>query len=124
QGVLVSTGQQTANVQVVPINSAGNIVSTANVGVVAIQLEAAGSATVSVNPSDLFADGLAHTSSVTISNLKDANGVNLIPDGARVGLSVSNSATFIGCCFISSAGGQILSVGTTADDGTPVSGNP
>jgi hypothetical protein len=123
QGVVVPTGQRTANVQVVAVNSNGGQISAANVGVVAIQLLAPGSASLSVSPSDLFADGNPHTANVTISNLKASDGITPIPDGSKVGLSVLSNASFSGCCFIGSAGGQLLSAGTTAGDAAQAVGN-
>ncbi|HKF22304.1 MAG TPA: carboxypeptidase regulatory-like domain-containing protein [Candidatus Angelobacter sp.] len=124
QGVLVSSGTQTANVQIAEANSADGLVSTANVASGSIKLVAPGSATISVNPANVFSDGGTHTSAITITNLKAADGVTPIPDGSRIGISVVNGATFIpGCCNIGSAGGQILSAGTTAGDGTPSPSN-
>ena len=123
QGVVVPTGQRTANVQVVAVNPAFGVISAANVGVGAIQLLSPGSGTVSISPADVFSDGLAHTASITITNLTDSDGVTPLPDGARIGLSAVNDASFFGCCFINSAGGQILSAGTTVGDGTPATNN-
>jgi large repetitive protein len=124
EGQVVSTGQRTATIQVAAINAAGGVISNANVGSGSIQLLSPGSATVAVSPSDVFADGGAHTSAIAITNLKGADGTTPIPDGERVGISVANAATLIpGCCFIGSAGGQILSAGAAAGDGTPATNN-
>jgi len=123
QGIVVAQGQRTANVQIAAVNASGGIISGQNIGVASIQLLAPGSASISVSPSDIFSDGVAHFANITISNLKASDGVTPVPDGSRLGLSVVNSASFIGCCFIGSAGGQILSAGTTAGDGTVATGN-
>jgi len=124
QGVAFASGRDTANVQVAPVSASGTIITTVNIGSGSIQLLAPGSATVSLSPSDLFSDGGAHTSSITISNLKDSDGVTPVPDGVRIGLSVAFGASFIpGCCGVASAGGQILSAGTTAGDGTVATNN-
>jgi hypothetical protein len=123
EGVVVSTGQRTATIQVASISAGGRVISSANVGTGSIQLLAPGSATVAVSPSDVFADGGKHTSAITITNLKGSDGITAIPDGARVAISAASGATFSGCCFISSAGGQVLSAGAVAGDGTPATNN-
>jgi hypothetical protein len=124
QGIVVSSGKQTATVQVAPANSSGGLINTNTIGQGSIQLLAPGSATVSISPSNVFSDGGNHTTAVTINNLKDSDGITPMPDGAKIGISVANDATVIpGCCFIGSAGGQILSAGTTAGDGTLASNN-
>jgi hypothetical protein len=100
------------------------LINTNTIGQGSIQLLAPGSATVSISPSNVFSDGGNHTTAVTINNLKDSDGITPMPDGAKIGISVANDATVIpGCCFIGSAGGQILSAGTTAGDGTLASNN-
>jgi hypothetical protein len=120
QGMVVPQGQQqTVNIQVAAVNSSGGIISYQNIGVAAINLVAPGSAVLSVSPSDLFSDGGAHTSSITVTNIEDSNGVTPVPDGSRMGLSVAQGATYSGCCYVGSAGGQILPAGTVAGDGTP-----
>jgi len=123
QGVVVPSGQRTANVQIVALNSAGGQISGVAIGVVAIQLLSPASATVTVNPSDIFADGFAHTSAITVTNVKDSDGGTPVPDGTRLGLSAANGVSVFGCCFVGSAGGQILSAGAVAEDGTPVANN-
>src|SRR5262249_2008615 len=123
QGVVVPSGQRTANVQIVSLNSSGGEISAVAIGVAAIQLLSPASATVSVNPSDIFSDGFAHTSAITITNVKDSAGVNPVPDAARLGLSAINNASIFGCCFVGSAGGQILSAGAVAGDNTTATNN-
>jgi hypothetical protein len=124
QGVVVPTGQRTATVQVAAVNSSGGLINNTNVGSGSIQLLAPGSATVAAAPTDVFADGGTHTTAITITNLKGSDGVTPIPDGDRIGVSVANNATVVpGCCFIGSAGGQILSAGASAGDGTLATNN-
>jgi hypothetical protein len=123
QGVIVASGQRTANVQIVALNSSGGEISAVAIGVTAIQLLSPASATISVNPSDIFSDGFAHTSAITITNVKDSDGVTLVPDGTRLGLTALSGVSVFGCCFVSSAGGQILSAGAVAGDNTPATGN-
>jgi hypothetical protein len=123
QGVVVPSGQRTANVQIVSLNSSGGEISGVAIGVAAIQLLSPASAAVTVNPSDIFADGFAHTSAITITNVKSSDGVTPVPDGSRLGLSAVNGASVFGCCFVGSAGGQILSAGAVAGDNTPATGN-
>jgi hypothetical protein len=123
QGVIVPSGQRTANVQIVSLNSSGGEISVVAIGTVGIQLLSPASATVSVNPSDIFSDGFAHTSAITITNVKDSDGVTPVPDGTRLGLSALNNGSIFGCCFVGSAGGQILSAGAVAGDNTTATGN-
>jgi hypothetical protein len=123
QGVIVASGQRTANVQIVALNSSGGEISAVAIGVTAIQLLSPASATISVNPSDIFSDGFAHTSAITITNVKDSDGVTPVPDGTKIGLSSGNGVSIFGCCFVGSAGGQILSAGAVAGDNTPATGN-
>ncbi len=123
QGVAVSSGQKTAAVQIAPATPQGTVISTTAVGTISVQLMAPSTATVAFNPDDVFSDGGAHLSQITISGLLDANGTP-VPDGAKVGLSaVSCAAVTSGGSCITSAGGQILSAGVSPGDGTVVSGN-
>ncbi|HTC93759.1 MAG TPA: carboxypeptidase regulatory-like domain-containing protein [Terriglobales bacterium] len=124
QGVSVNQGQNTATIQIVSTTPDGNMISRTAIGTVSVQLLAPSSATVAVNPGDLFSDGGSHLAQVTISGLLDSDGVTPVPDGAKVGLTAGNCVTltaFGGCVF--SAGGQILPAGTSPGDGTPLSGN-
>ena len=123
QGVTVPSGQRTANVQIVSLNSSGGEISAVAIGVTAVQLLSPASATVIVNPSDVFSDGAAHTSAITITNVKASDGATLVPDGTKLGLSAVNNASVSGCCFVGSAGGQILSAGAVAGDNTPATSN-
>jgi len=121
QGLNV-TDDRTANVVVVAVNAQSQVISTQAIGVVPVRLVGPMSVTVTVSPADLSAHAPAQTSQITLTDLKSAEGLPL-PDGTKVGISVNNSATFIGCCFIGSAGGTILSAGTLPDDGTPAANN-
>ncbi|HLQ50999.1 MAG TPA: hypothetical protein VK129_05835, partial [Terriglobales bacterium] len=83
------------------------------------------SATVAASPSDVFSDGASHLVQITVSGLLDSDGVTPVPDGSKIALSAINCAALNqsnGC--IGSAGGQILSAGTSPGDGAPVDGNP
>jgi hypothetical protein len=59
-----------------------------------------------------------------LSALLDTGG-SPVPDGAKVGLTAADQTAITedGCCYIRSAGGQILTGGTTPGDGTPASNN-
>ncbi len=123
QGVSVSSGIQTANVQMVAVTPSGNQISNTAIATVAVQLLAPGSASVSASPVDLTANGNANQSSITVSALKDSDGVTLVPDGALVGLGTGQSVAIFGCCYVSSAGGTISSAGTSPGDGTVATNN-
>jgi hypothetical protein len=120
QGVIVSSGQSTARVQLVSMSQSGAVLSNYALVTVPIQLLALSGATVTAAPADLFADNAAHLSQITIANLTDAGGAP-VPDGAKVALTVTpNVATTPdGCCYIQTVGGLLQSAGTTAGDGTP-----
>ena len=125
QGVSVASGSKTATVQAVAVTPGGSLISSLAISTVSVQLLAPGSANVTVSPADLTANGNANQSAVTISGLKDSDGITPVPDGALVGLtSVSNAAiTSNGCCYIASAGGTISSAGTSPGDGTVATNN-
>jgi hypothetical protein len=125
QGVSVASGSQTATVQIVPVTPGGSEISTFAVSTVSVQLLAPGSASVTASPSDLTANGNANQSSVTISGLKDSDGVTPVPDGALVGLTAAPFAaiTSNGCCYVAGAGGTISSAGTSPGDGTLATNN-
>jgi hypothetical protein len=122
QGVSVASGSQTATVQVVPVTPHGSEISTTAIATVAVQLLAPGSASVTASPVDLAANGNSNQSAITITGLKDSNGVTPVPDGALVGLTdVPDTAIYNGF-YLLGAGGSISSAGTSPGDGTP-SGN-
>ena len=124
QGVSVNSGQKTASVQVRSVTPQMASISSRAVTTVPVQLLSPGSAVVEFQPGDLIADGFDHRSRVTISGLMDSDGLTPMPDGAKVGLTVVNCAAYpqTGSC-ISSAGGTLLSAGTSPDDGTVSTNN-
>ena len=118
QGVAAPTGGQlTATVQVVSATPEGALFTNRVTATVAIPLLGPAQATVTASPTDLFADGGARLSQIVLTDLFDTGGVP-IPDGAKVGLSVKHQASVQGCCHVSSAGGEVLTAGTTPGDGT------
>ncbi len=125
QGISVASGSKTATVQVVPVTPGGSQISGLAISTVSVQLLAPGSASVTTSPADLTANGNANQSSVTITGLKDSDGVTPVPDGALVGLTVVPYAaiTSNGCCYIAGAGGTIASAGTSPGDGPPATNN-
>jgi hypothetical protein len=124
QGVAFGNGQQSVTVGVMAVTPQGNAISSTAVATVPIQLLAPGSSTVAVSPANVFADGADRRSQIVVSGLLDADGVTLVPDGTKLGLTAANCATRNAAGFcISSAGGAILSAGTTPGDGTPSPSN-
>jgi hypothetical protein len=125
QGVSVASGSQTATVQVLTVNPSGSAISYNAVATVSVQLLAPGSASVSFSPVDLTANGNANMSSVTITGLKDSDGVTLVPNGALVGLTAVPYAALAsnGCCYIAGSGGTVASAGTSPGDGTVATNN-
>jgi hypothetical protein len=123
QGVSVSSGTQTATVQLVSVTPSGNAIGNTAVATVSVQLLSPGSANVNVAPVDITANGNANQSAVTISGLKGSDGVTPIPNGALVGLiSAPFNVTFSGA-YVAGEGGTISSAGTSPGDGTPSPSN-
>ena len=124
QGVSVATGQQVAVVQVRTVTPQGASISSAVVSTISVSLLAPGSAVVAANPSDVFADAGDHRAQVTLTGLLQSDGVTPIPDGAKVALTVAQGCPAIlnGSC-VSSAGGTLLSAGTSPGDGTSATNN-
>jgi hypothetical protein len=124
QGVSVATGQQVAVVQVRTVTPQGASISSAVVSTISVSLLAPGSAVVAANPSDIFADAGDHRAQVTLTGLLQSDGVTPIPDGAKVALTVAQGCPAIlnGSC-VSSAGGTLISAGTSPGDGTSATNN-
>ncbi len=121
QGVSVARGQSTATIQVLSATPQGTIISPYNVATISVQLLAPAAATVAANPADIFSDGGNHLTQITISGLLDSDGVTPVPDGAKVALTAAFcTARDVNFNCIGSAGGQILSAGTSPGDGTPL----
>ncbi len=118
QGVPLAAGKEIARVVARSVTS--SLTSPSNKGIVSVpvQLLAPGSAMVGLVPSDLLADGGDHRSQVIISQLMESDGITPIPDGAKVGLTVTScgARNQNGYC-IDSVGGKIYPVGTSPDDG-------
>jgi hypothetical protein len=123
QGVSVASGSQTATVQVIPVTPNGSEISNTAVATVSVQLLAPGSASVSVSPVDLTANGNSNQSSVTIGGLKASDGVTPIPDGALVGLTAVPFAAIFNGSYVAGSGGTIASAGTSPGDGTVATNN-
>ena len=125
QGVSVPSGEQTAVISVIAATPQGNVISRTALATVSVQLMAPSTATVAINPVDIFSDGAAHLTQITISGLLDADGVTPVPDGSKVGLTAVScgALTQQGYC-VSSPGGQILTGGVSPGDGTAISSNP
>jgi len=118
QGVSVSSGAQTATVQVVAVTPGGSEISQTAVATVSVQLLAPGGASISAAPVDLTANGNTNQASVTITGLTLSDGVTPIPDGALVGLTAASYTAIYNSSYVVSAGGTISSAGTSPGDGT------
>lgn len=113
QGIVSGPSEtKTANVVLAQAGASGERLSQLALGVVPVQTVGTSSAVAAAFPTTIFSDGNDHRSTITISNVKDLAG-RPVPEGTLIGVTAGNSATFIGCCFIGSAGGSILG-GTTA----------
>lgn len=125
QGVSVASGSQTATIQILTVTPGGSAISFNAVATVSVQLLAPGSASVTLSPGDLTASGNANLSAVSITGLKDSDGVTPVPNGALVGLTAVPYAaiTSNGCCFVAGSGGTIASAGTSPGDGTVATNN-
>ncbi len=123
QGVSVASGSQTATIQVVTVTPNGSVISNTAVATVAVQLLAPGSASVSASPVDLTANGNSNQSAITISGLKDSDGVTPVPDGALVGLTSNPYVAIFNGSYVAGSGGTIASAGTSPGDGTVSTSN-
>jgi hypothetical protein len=121
QNVSVSSGTKTAVVQISTASQAGVALTSRVIASVPIQLLGQASGVVSVTPSGLYADNAAHLAQVTISSLEDAGGVPM-PDGAKVGVTVTGGIAISQGQYVQSAGGVLVPAGTSPGDGT-VTGN-
>jgi len=117
----VTGNSQQALIQVIPATPGGSAISYYAIATASIQFP--GSANVSVSPTDLTANGISNQSSVTISGLKETDGVTPVPDGALVGLTSVPGVTIFGCCYVQGAGGTINPAGTSPGDGTLATNN-
>jgi hypothetical protein len=109
-------GQATANVVLLEAGSNGNPVSYRALGIVPISLVGTTSATATVSPTVIHADGADRRASVTITDIKDTLG-RIVPDGTVIVVAVSDCAfAYPNNTCVSSAGGRIIG-------GTAVSGS-
>ena len=119
QNLTSNAGQnQIAAVALVPATSTGAVASTTALGSVTVTLAGMTSATVTPNPSIVYAgDGGDHRTTITVTNLRDSAG-QPIPDGANVGVSAVNCASrHADNSCVTSYGGVIVG-GTTASNNT------
>jgi hypothetical protein len=123
QGVSVASGSETATISVIPVTPGGSEISNTAVATVSVQLLAPGSANVGFSPVDLTANGNSNQSSVTISGLKDSDGVTPVPNGALVGLTSAPFTAVFNNAYVQGAGGSISSAGTSPGDGTLATNN-
>ena len=124
EGVSVSSGSQAATIQLIAVTPNGNAISYASLGTVSVMLLAPGSASATFAPADLTANGNANQSGITITGLKEADGVTPVPNGALVGLTVVPYVAYVsGQGYVGGVGGTLTSAGASAGDGTLVANN-
>ncbi|MFZ1010565.1 MAG: carboxypeptidase regulatory-like domain-containing protein [Candidatus Sulfotelmatobacter sp.] len=114
----VNPGQTgTATLQLVMVDPNANVLDINVISTQNIILVPPSNAIGSALPSSVLGDGGIHTSTVTFSPVIDAFG-NTIPDGTQLAATATADAAITGggCCYVNSAGGQIVS-------GTPASNN-
>ena len=117
EGVVVSSGEKVATIQIASASQNGDIVSNKALATVSIRLLSPASATVITDPVDVTAYAPTVQSQVTVQNIQSSDGVPL-PDDSKIALSVRSSSSVWGCCYVVSAGGTLASAGTKPDDGT------
>ncbi len=106
-----------AVIQVLPVNSNGDISSSNAIGTADVTL--VGAAIADINPIQPSVPQVspAEPLQIGIQDVHDARG-NLVPDGSNIGIAAASNQALTGggCCYVNSAGGTIL-------DGTPDPGN-
>lgn len=109
QGLAVGPGQvNTAKVVLLPSDANGAVISSTALGSIAVSLAGLTSATGTVSPGVVFADGSDQRTTVTFTNFKDTAG-QPVPDGTMIAVSAANCfVRNAGGFCISSAGGQIV----------------
>lgn len=106
---VASPGQTaTAVLQLAPVDPSGNSLDSHAITVQNLILVPPSNAVGSSQPASILGDGLVHTATVTFKPVIDAYG-NVVPDGTKLDVSANPSAAISGCCYVPSAGGQILS---------------
>jgi hypothetical protein len=117
--ILAAPGQTaTAVLQLAMVDPLGNTVDSSNSAITVrnLVLVPPSNAVGSSQPASILGDGAVHTAIVTFKPVLDAFG-NLLPDGTGLAVSANPNAAIFGCCYLASAGGQILS-------GTPSAASP
>jgi hypothetical protein len=102
-----SAEEKTAIVQVLAGDSAGNRVDMRMIGSAQIKILGPMNSRGSAAQSSIFGDGNLQTTTVRFEQILDTYG-NPLPEGSKVVVSAASSVTYVGCCYIGSAGGQIL----------------
>ena len=117
-GISVAQDERVATIVAIPVDAQGRAISSRALATVSLRLLAPAAATVTTDPVDVSATGVRQLSQITIRNLLDSDGTTPVPDGSKIALSAFNCAArdAWGYCF-GSAGGTILSSGTSPGDG-------
>lgn len=123
-GIVVSSGEQIATITANALDAFGNRLSSRALATTSVRLLAPASATVSTAPVSLTANGTNQLSQITITDVKDSDGVTSVPDGSKVALAVGNcnSTDRNGYC-VGSVGGLISATGTSPNDGVTAGNN-
>jgi hypothetical protein len=104
---VLSGQERTSVVQVLAGDPAGNRIDMRALGTANIQVLGPLNARGSAAEANLFGDGNLQTTNVRFEHILDTQG-NPLPEGSKVVVTAASNATWTSCCFISSAGGQIL----------------
>jgi len=108
QNIISTPGQvRTAVVQLAQGTTGGAIGSNRAVGLVPVTSAGLTSGSATVSLSAFYADGADYRTTVTVNNFKDALG-NPVPDGTLIGATAASDQLVSGCCWVGSAGGQII----------------
>ena len=109
QGVQqVNSGEEkTAVVQVLPGDASGARIDQRMIGAAQIKILGPMNARGFADDVSIFGDGNLSTTRVRFEHILDTHG-NPLPDGSKVVVSAASGATYVGCCYIGSIGGQIV----------------
>jgi hypothetical protein len=104
----VPAGQdRTSNIQVLAGDNIGGRLDMRVLGLAQVKILGPMNARGSATESAIFGDGNLQTTTVRFTHILDLHG-NPLPEGSFVVVTAANSATWTSCCYVNSAGGQIL----------------
>jgi uncharacterized protein YjdB len=108
---------ETAVLQVLPTDGAGNLTSTTTLATTNVTLTEFDTAATPLSQDSVVANGVPKVVTATFMSMRDSAG-KPVPDGVSVGVSAGGGlfVTPNGCCYIPSAGGTIDNGATVADN--------